>query len=342
MSHLANPWILARLVLGVLATLLSVAAGVGAVRILLRYRAEGAPDERTLELERQSELIGTVLSVAFTLEIFAAVFTVIASDRLSGSIRGAMCAFGVFGSNPWGARALAGSIAGASACAAWLGTRSIDSRLRRGSLVRSLAGLALLVSACVAADTWASVRYFFGLDLDVVATCCSVFVDSTSANGGVIGHAGERYLELAIAGGAAAIAVFAGVMLARKASAPRGVLMSILGVAGGAFALRAVTDVIAPYVYETPNHQCPYCLLHGDAAPAGPLLLAGIAVAFLTGVATLAVLPQMRRAGAQNAAREVLERLGRMQAVAWAVVLVAGAYPVLRYGVVAGTWELFR
>src|SRR4051812_5996483 len=116
MAHFANPWILARTVLGLLATLLSVVAALGAMRIFVRYRAGGAPDERTLELERQSELLGTVLTVAFTLEIFAALFTVIASDQLSGSIRGAMCAFGVFGSNAWGGRALGASIAASAAC----------------------------------------------------------------------------------------------------------------------------------------------------------------------------------------------------------------------------------
>ena len=116
----------------------------------------------------------------------------------------------------------------------------------------------------------------------------------------------------------------------------------MLGVAGGALALRAVTDVVAPYVYETPDHRCPYCLLHGEAAPAGPIVLAGVAIAFLTGVAALAVLFQTRREGARVAAFEVLRKIGAMQAAAWSAVLVAGAYPIVRYGLVSGTWQLFR
>ncbi len=341
-AHLANPWILARITLGLLATALSLVAAVSAARIFVRYRSTGAPDERTLELERQSELLGTVLSVAFTLEIFAAVFTVVASDRLAGSIRGAMCAFGVFGSNRWGARALAASIGASAACAAWLGTRSVDVRLRRGSLVRSLAGLALVVTGFVLADAWSSVKYFFGLDLDVVATCCSVFVDTARVGGEVGRETRARFLELAIAGTTALAAVTAGIMLARRASPARGIASAVLGVGGAALAMRVATDVIAPYVYETPNHRCPYCLLHASAAPAGPALLAGIALAFLTGVAALAVLPHLRRAGARAAALDVLERLGRWQVVAWVVVLIAGAWPILRYGLETGTFQLFR
>src|SRR4051812_48660132 len=105
LMHLANPWILARLALGLAAALLATVAAVGAVGIFARYRDDAAPDERALALERRSELLATTLTLAFTLELGAALLTVLASDRLAGSIRGAMCAFGVFGSSPWGPRA---------------------------------------------------------------------------------------------------------------------------------------------------------------------------------------------------------------------------------------------
>ena len=96
LTHLANPWILARMVLGVAACALAATAGFGAVGVFLRYNASGPPDERTLVLERRSELVAVTLQVAFVLELAASVLTIVAADRMAGSIRGAMCAFGVF------------------------------------------------------------------------------------------------------------------------------------------------------------------------------------------------------------------------------------------------------
>jgi hypothetical protein len=341
-SALTQPWILARLVTGTVAALLATVAAVGALRIFARYRADAPPDERTLALERQSELVGTTLSLAFTVEIAAALLTVLASDRLSGAIRGAMCAYGVFGSNPWGTPALAGSLAAAAGCAAWLATRRVDARLRRGSLVRTLAGLALLVTGLVYADLALSARYFLGLDLDVVATCCSVFVDAPAAGYGAMADARARTVEL-LAGGVGGLAALgAGVELAQRASPMRGALAGALGLAGSYAALRAVTDVIAPYAYESPHHRCPYCLLHLEAGLAGPVLLGALVAATLAAVAVLAVVPLARREGARAAATEVLARLGRVGSVVWALVLAAGAYPVLRYGLVTGTFRLFR
>jgi hypothetical protein len=342
LAHLANPWILARLALGAGAAVLAAIAAVAAVGVLRFYRTEAPADERTLTLERRSELMATTLSLAFGLQIAAATLTVLASDRLAGSIRGAMCAFGVVGSSRWGARAVQLSLVSAMACAAWLATRRVDVRLQRGSLVRSLAALALVVTALLGADLAASAAYFLGLDLDVVATCCSVFVDAPSAGRGAIGDAGARTWSLVGGAAAAGLALGAGVLLARRATIGRGLAVAALGLVGGVVTLRAVTDVVAPYVYEAPNHRCAYCLLRHESAPAGPVLLAALLLAELCGAGAFAVVPLVRKRGAQRAALDVLERIGRASAVAWALVLVAGAYPIVRYALSTGTLRLFR
>jgi hypothetical protein len=342
LAHLANPWILARMVLGVCAAALATVAAIGSLRVLSGYRSNAPPDERTLALERQSELVATALSVAFTLELLAAVLTVLASDRLAGSIRGAMCAFGVFGSNRWGSVALRASIFASAGCTAWLATRRVDVRLRRGSLVRMLAALALVVTVLVYADLATSAAYFFGLDMNVVASCCSVFVDTSRVGAEVALDAHARTRELVIAAALVLAALTSGVALARRASGTTGFATGVLGVAAGVLALRAVTNVVAPYVYESPAHQCPYCLLHAQAAPPGPVLLASLGVAFMLGVASLAVVALLRRPGARTAATDVLARIGRASAVAWSVVLVSALWPIAQYRLASGTFDLFR
>lgn len=337
---LSHPWILARLITGLVAVALATAAAVGAARIFLHYHADAPPDERTLALERQSELVATTLTLAFTVQLFAALLTVLTADRLAGSLRGAMCAYGVLHSHRWGTAALLSSLAAAAGCTAWLATRRVDIRLRRGSLVRTLAGLALGVTGLSYIDLFVNSRFFLGLDFDIVASCCSVFVDSPANS--TNGDAKSRTIELIAAGFGTVAALVTGAMLARRPTGRRGVVAGAMGLGGGYIALRAVIDVVAPYAYESPYHRCPYCLLHLDVGIAGPILLGALSVGVLSSVAALAVVPLLNRPGARAAALQVLARIGWIQSGSWAVAIVTGAWPMVRYAMVTGTFQLFR
>jgi len=343
LPHLANPWILARIVLGIVVAALAWVSAAGALRILAQYRDSAYADERTLQLEQQSELLATVLSVAFALQLVASVFTVLLSDRLAGSIRGAMCAYGVFGSNAWGATALGASLLAAVGSTAWLAIRRVDVRLRRGSLVRTLAGGSLAVTALVTWDLAATLRYLFGLDLEVVATCCSVFVDRTGT-----AERGSSAALTTLLGqlGPASLAGVCALLLAawawRRTSALSSFAMGTVGLAAAWLAWSPIVSVIAPYVYETPDHRCPYCLLHREAWPAGPLVLGAWFVALLLSSAAIAVSAQFARPGARSAASDVVRRLAFSSVCAWLVLGVAGAAPALRYRWISGTFDLFR
>ncbi len=341
-AHLASTWILSRILLGFAASAIAAIGAFGALTILRAYRAEGPSDERTLLLERRSELVSTALQLALGLQLAAALMTVVVSDRLAPSIRGAMCAFGVVGSNVWGARALGTSLVAASVCVAWLTTYRVDTRLRRGSLVRTLSWGALAATCAVFADAIASANYLLRLDLGVVATCCTVFVDAAHGSATDLADGHGRLREIGMAAVATVAGIVASIALARRASAGRGLLAGAIGLVGAALSLRAVVDVVAPYAYERPSHRCAYCLLRGEGGAAGVLLLVGLAIAFLCGVAALAVVPLLRREGARNATLSVLSKLGRTSALAWILVAVAGAWPILHYRVVSGTFDLFR
>ena len=315
---------------------------MGAVGALAGYRATAAPDERTLALERRSELVAAALSAAFTAELAAAVLTVLAAHGLAGSIRGAMCAYGVVASSRWGHPALAASLAASVGCAAWLGVHRVDARLPQGSLVRLTSALALGVVPLVLLDTLVGARFLTGLDLDAAATCCSVALDARSAGSGPGG--GTAPVVVAVTGITAALAALgAAVALARRPSGGRALSLALLTPAAAWAAVRAAADVVSPYTWELPQHRCVYCLLRPEAAPAGPLLWAALAAATLSGAAVWGVAPVLRRgAVARRAAAEVLGEIGRVSAVAWAVALAAGLWPVVHYAWAYGTLALWR
>src|ERR1700733_1224796 len=115
--HLANllePWILLRLAAGLVAVLLFARAAQTSWRIL-RHFDVARSTEGQLALERQADLSSTLVRVATVVQIALLALSMLAGDRLSAAIRGAMCGYGVFHASPWGFRSLAATAATAIA-----------------------------------------------------------------------------------------------------------------------------------------------------------------------------------------------------------------------------------
>ena len=103
--NLLEPWILLRLVAGIVAAALFARAALTALKVLRRFDVSKT-NEGQLALEKQVELASTLVRVGTFVQVGSLAFGVLAADRLSQGIRGAMCAYGVFHANEWGFRAL--------------------------------------------------------------------------------------------------------------------------------------------------------------------------------------------------------------------------------------------
>jgi hypothetical protein len=341
LTNLLRPWILARLSSGVAASLLALVGLVVAWQVL-RYWRVGRSSEGQLALERRAELVATVVQVALGVAILDLLLTVLAADRLTHSIRGAMCAWGVFDASPWGFRALASSTAAAAACAFWVLLHRLDLRLARPTLTRRKFAALFVVVPLLWLDLGVTAAFFLNLDLSVLATCCSVGLDDEVArNGGAGGGA-----RLTAALGALALGVGAAAAASRAGRGRPGPLLAwlaaLLSGTAAAFALPAIVGYVAPHVYETPHHLCPFCLLHlDDAGGLGWPLFAGLFAATITGVG-LGVLEMQRGASEEPAEVSAFERrLGRASALLWLATVALGLAPVLRYAWVTGGASLF-
>lgn len=337
--NLLEPWILIRLAAGLVATLLFVRGAMTGLRVL-RHFDVAAATEGQLALERQVELASTFVRVATVVQVAALALTVLAADRLSHGIRGAMCAYGVFAANPWGFPALLVTLAVAIGAGLLAQLFAFDTHIRGMDLVRALAVGTLLLAPLAIADLVATGLFLLKLDLSVVASCCSVQLDAVAAGNG--GYAsGPRELTAIAAPIAIGLSVVVALLAARRPRAPMVALSGALTLVALPLAIAASVLEVAPHAFEIPQHVCPFCLLKSDVFGIGYPLFGAILLAVIWGVGA-ALSGLVGRGPAARAAFAPFARaLLRRGAFAWLVALAIGIAPVARYAIVAGG-SLFR
>lgn len=339
MTNLLEPWVLLRLVAGLVAFALFARAAITAQRVL-RYFDASRSTEGQLALEKQLELAATFTRVAAVVQVFALLFSVLAADRLSRNIRGAMCAYGVFSAQEWGFRSLAATSLVALVAGLVTQLYAFDARVRSMDLARPLAVAVCVMAPLAAFDLVASSKFFLGLDLSVVASCCSVQLDPIASTGAGF-SSGPRVIVAVFA----MIGVVASIGSA-LASAHKPTRRSVL-VAGGLTMLTLPTALaasvleVAPHVFEVPTHTCPFCLLRAEGFAIGYPLYASLFLAtmWVGGVAVSGILA--RKAPARAALADFAVRRLRLGAMAWVSALALSLFPVVHFAVVAGGTSLF-
>jgi hypothetical protein len=340
MNNLFEPWVLLRVGAGLVTTLLFAWGAWIALRALRHFDVSCATEEQ-LALERQIELSGTFVRVGTVVQVASLALTMLAAERLSHGLRGAMCAYGVFASNGLGFPALFATIGASLAAGVLAELYAFDARVRGMDLVRPLAYATLAFAPLAALDFALTARFLTKLDLSVVASCCSVNLDAAAA--GNTGYAsGPREVATALAPAAIVAAIAVALLAARRPTPPRVTLAGALAVLAFPVALAACVLEVAPHAFEVPQHVCPFCLLKPDVLGLGYPLFGALflAVVWGGGAAVAALIGRGPAAAAVLGpfARALLVR----EAVAWGIVLVLGALPIVRYAIVASGAPLFR
>jgi hypothetical protein len=338
-TNLLRPWILARLVSGAAVAILCAVALVIAWRVLTRWRV-GASSEGQLVLERRAELVAAIVQTALAVAALNLGLTVLTADRLAPSIRGAMCAWGVFDASRFGLTALGFSAAAALACALWVVLHRLDLRLARPVLTRRKFLALFAVAPLVWADLVVTARWLLDLDMQVVATCCSTGLDDALGSGSYAA-AGPHELAAWTALGAVIAATLASVLAWRRPHRVSAALAALLSAVATAASIPAILWVVAPHAYETPQHLCPFCLLHADVAGLGWPLFAALFGAGVCGVALGVVESQRGASGEPSAIAAMERRLGAWSAALWVCAALLGLAPIVRYAWITGGASLY-
>lgn len=337
--NLLEPWILIRVAAGLVASLLFARGAWTGWRVLRHFNV-GSATEGQLALERHVELAATFVRVAAVVQVGSLALTVLAADRLSHGIRGAMCAYGVFAANSWGFPALLATLGVAIAAGLLAQLFAFDARVRGLDLVRSLAVGTLVLAPLALADLVVTSLFLLKLDLSVVASCCSVQLDAVAAGNG--GYArGPRVLTAIGAPIAIVLSVIMALYAARRPRAPIVAVSGALTLASLPLAIGATILEVAPHAFEVPHHVCPFCLLKTDVLAIGYPLFGAILLAVVWGGGAALSGLVARGPAAREAFGPFARGLLRRGAVAWLVALAIGVLPVARYAIVAGG-SLFR
>ena len=260
-----------------------------------------------LLMERRTELFSTLFAMVMLAEAAALFLFVFNADRMAGLFVGAMCAVGTLNVNAWGFPALYAKIAVFFAAAVWLVLDHVDRLGRDYPLTRVKYGVALAIAPLVLVAGGVELAYYLGLKTDVITSCCSKLF--TPANEGISDEMASVAPQTALwALGVALAAVLALGARARRSGRGHG----LFALAGGVFfgvALMAMVSATALYIYENPNHHCPFCILKPEYGYIGygfyiPLFGA---TALALGVGSVA--PFMGRESLREALPPVMRRL---------------------------------
>jgi hypothetical protein len=320
-------------------------AGAGAFALyLLRYWNPASASERQIALERRTWLVSTLVGLALVMGLPALALFVHTADAMAPFFTGAMCAVGSLKANAWGLPALLAQLALFFLAAAWLVLNHLDQLGWDAPLTRRKYRLLLVLGPLALAQAGLLWLYFLDLNPEVITSCCGSLFGPES--GGVASDLAALPLEWSrpmFFGGLLATLVAGALFL----SAPRaglrparppwgskkhlgrpGVLLERTGRFGTLFgvlagvnfpvALGAVVAFIAPYIYEQPNHHCPFCLLQAEHGYAGwvlypPLFLgtaAGIGVGLAASAAGKESLAEAAPRVARGLARVALAGVG--------------------------------
>lgn len=343
-ENLFRPWLLGRAVLGLSATVIAIVALVVAARALSSRPSARPGAERTLAEEKQVELVSTLFSLAGAFAWLDLLLAVVGADRLAGSIRGAMCAYGVLDASPWGFRGILLATLAALAASAWRALHAVDLTQREPTLTRAKLSAAFFVAPVIVASFGASTAFALALDFRVVASCCSTgFGPSARAVLGRSGGAETTAMAVWTLAGLAAAGLAVGSL--RSSGRHSDALVVGTGLASVVAAIAAVPAVVgyvAPHAYETPLHQCPFCLLRPEESGGiGWPLYVALALALSSALSLTVAAWASRRVDEPLATTALRRRFARRTAAGWLVALTSAAYPVARFVWVGGGASLF-
>ena len=278
---LLNPAILALVTVSVVIALMMALAAVFAIRIL-RYWDIRSGSERQLILERRTYLVSTLLTWVFASELVSLLLFVYNAESMSGQFVGAMCATGVLNVNAWGWPTLFLKMGIFFLGAAWLALNYLDNQGYDYPLIRVKFFLLLLILPLTFAEFFVQGAYFLNMEPDVIVSCCgSLFSDRGPGVGNdVSGISPTTALVLLYGSGLFVMLSGTRFLMVRRGN----LLFFTATVLAFVAAIIAIISYVSPYIYEHPNHHCPFCILKSGHGFAGytlyiPLFLA-LAISF--------------------------------------------------------------
>lgn len=301
-----HPAILALLLASGLVSILLVAAGWQAIRILRRWNLHSG-SEGQLDLERRTYLISTLVANALLIQILSLFLFIFTADGLHTQFVGAMCAAGSLAADPYGYPTLLLKVGTGLAAGTWLVLHRADTQAHDYPLIRPKYILLLVLVPLVLVETWLQARYFAGLRADVVTSCCgSLFGQGRPGLAADLAGAPLALMEPLFWATLAALLISGlWVLWTRRGAA----LFGLLSLVWVGVALAALVSFLCLYIYELPTHHCPFCLLHREYGFVGYPLYGALLGGVMAGLGVGVLAPFRNRSSLGHALPRLQRRL---------------------------------
>ncbi len=273
---------------GIIALLL----GSGITLVLLAYASFlgvkiwrnwdiGSNSEAQLALERTTYLVSTLVKYGLLFEIVSVFLFIYTADDLHNLLVGAMCATGSLNANSFGFPALYAKIAVLFLAAGWIALDSLDSKAEDYPLTKKKYKLLLLIVPFVVAGYVLQIKYFGGIDPNVITSCCGVlFSEGGTGVGSSLASLPVRPTEVVFYS-LFLIIFFVGVIALKSGRKLFMVLLALLSAFFFFVSIAAIVSFISLYFYQIPTHHCPFDILQAGYYYAGyPLYVSLFAGSF--------------------------------------------------------------
>ncbi len=325
-----QPAIIALLLAAGLSLAMLATASPFALQLVLHWQI-GSGSERQLRLERLTYLFSMMVALVCGLQVLSTLLFVFNADKMSMMFVGAMCAVGTLNANEYGFPALYAQLVLFFFAVIWLAINHLDNLARDYPLTRLKYVLLIPYAPLAALVLWLQFNYFIHLEADIITSCCgSMFSEEADTVASEISAMEPRRAILLFYTTLASIILLA---LWHWRGAGRrvwsGLAVGAGSIAAFIVALMGVVAFVSPYVYEQPNHHCPFCILKPEYGYQGYLLYVPLFAAAAAGLAAGVVTLFARRPSLAVLAPRASAQLAGMAAAGFALFATIATFMIL-------------
>ncbi len=321
-----NPGIIAMISASFLVVAFAAYAAFTGVRIIRCWDMKsGTPLQ--LSLERKTYLVSVIFAYVSAFQLLSLFMFIFTADHIHNLFVGAMCAAGSLNANGYGYPTLVLKGLNFFLCGVWLVVNYTDNRAVDYPLIRFKYKGLIIIAGLLFAEAFLQFRYFTGLKVDIITSCCgALFSEDTKNIAGQMAALPSRptrilfFLTLAMT-----LRVGIHFLVTGRGS------RLFAGLATGSLILSvaSIVSFISVYFYELPTHHCPFCLLQKDYHYIGYALYLSLLPAGIFG-ASVGVLQRFSKQASLKRVIPILQkRLCILSMSAYLAFMMISLYPMI-------------
>lgn len=252
---LTDYWVIALLLSQLSSFVLLAGATLLSSQIIKRWSINNFNEEQLL-LERRSYLVGSIVQFVLIFQVISLLmFLYAANHHFTGVIKGAMCADGVLGVNAYGKPLLYIKMGAVLLYVTYLLLNHLDNSEPAYPLTPIKYWLIYPVFLLIGVDLVYTVLFFYHIEPDLIATCCSVAFVGKNGSTGYFSFLASKFTTswlwvFGISGGVLALMLLVKQRLAW--------LKLVVGSVFVTSAIYTLKHFFVKYIYGLPSHNCLY------------------------------------------------------------------------------------